>query len=1445
MMIFGRVGYRSLTLLLFIGTLLAKVSLVQAQTRNFRLPPGITETDYLPGEIVLKIRPPRNQNARSTASSVPVLQQVKRITQAQRITPVLHQVPKVSPLVRQEADAQIYRLHTKQDVVATINQLLQLDEVVYAEPYYRLKPLNEYIPNDLEAAKDGQQSYLEAVQAYEAWAIERSNPDMLIGYLDTGVEFGHQDLTDNLYRNENDPINGIDDDGDGYVDNFVGWDFADNDNDPSADGDSHGTMVTGVGSASADNQVGMAGLGFHASYLPVKVFRSDNGLFGFGYEAIAYVADQGCKVINLSWGGANTYSAFGQDMINYAVLEKDAVVVAAAGNSGKQEDFYPASFDNVLSVAMSDDQGNRVANTTSSYLVDLVAPGSGVFTTKNNDEYGSGSGSSFSSPMVAGAVALVRSKYPNLSARQVAEIMRLSAKDVSDQPANQGYNETMGRGLLQAAQALEPVTYPALRMTDFSYQNHAGEYAYYGNTLDIEIEIQNLLSASSTNTQVTLSSVSEYVTVVDSVFRPGAIDSLGIISNVAQPFRVVLSDNLPPNERLYFRLGLEDGTYQDYQYFSIVSSSVYPTITKSELQITVGDQGEIAFDPTSLSVGSIRYKSQTIATEAGLLIGVDSIHVSDNFINSFADFSREQDFQAVENIRYTRATVPARQLRSAFSDGNATNPLNLKIEQTWLADTTTAENYIVSEYRIVNRLDSTLTNASVGLFANWDLENRTENRTGWDPAYALAYTYHAEEDTYAGIALLTEQAANLQPLNLQGLNGNPTDIGSEISEREKYEWTSQGISSVQAGVNGNGSDVAQVLAATVASIPENRSGTVAFVWVAGSSLTELQSAVAQAQNFYTDYRSEPALLTTVLICADSTATLQLDNEYRFYQDAQGVDLITEGREFTTTAITQDTVIYAASLANGYEGRIEKIEILIKEPEATFSVVDSLNLGWQNDTLFLDETSNFVLNFRDESLNAVAWNWNFGNGFRSTQQHPQTSYTQPGTYVVQLTATSSPGCQTTTSKEITVVQRAAMPQLRNKLICRGEPVALQATNTDLIQVYADQELNELLYKGEQFVSGAMSQSDTFYVVNAAGAFHSRPQPVTATVWQPKLQIRYVLDTTDLSSKYRLNIRLAGDTSYISQYTWLVNDVEVSQQSAFTYNFSGVQSEDWRLKLIYSIDSANLNCTYALEETIVRTQAEKPNLTMVRICQGEAVTIAPDNGELFYFYSDAKLTSLIHAGSRLRIDSVGMNTTVYVTNLDGLLESEAVSVDVEINRFADFKTLSDTIYLSEPNMAVLQAFPLSESDSTISWQWDLGDGNFTYRAARFIPRFDSSGVYPVRLLATRSDGCTNLVSKTLVVKNVASNPIDPEDRALKVYPNPVQSSFYLENLLWYQKDITLSLLSSEGQVIMRSQLFYGEFPLPIDLFDLAQPLPPGIYVLRLQRDDKVFYRRLVVG
>ncbi|MEJ7663893.1 MAG: S8 family serine peptidase [Hymenobacter sp.] len=194
---------------------------------------------------------------------------------------------------------------------------------------------------------------------------------------DTGIRFTHEDLRRQVKYNYADPINGIDDDGDGYIDNLYGWDFSNNNNDPRANDDNvvHGTETSGVAAGQADNGLGIAGVGFNSKFLPLQIFPgTTTGAFA-GYEAVVYAADHGCRVINMSWGGVGGYSRFEQDVCTYAAVNRDAVLVAAAGNTPAELLFYPASYDHVLSVSATDPADAKGRFATYSRRVDLAAPG--------------------------------------------------------------------------------------------------------------------------------------------------------------------------------------------------------------------------------------------------------------------------------------------------------------------------------------------------------------------------------------------------------------------------------------------------------------------------------------------------------------------------------------------------------------------------------------------------------------------------------------------------------------------------------------------------------------------------------------------------------------------------------------------------------------------------------------------------------------------------------------------------------------------------------------------------------------------------------------------------------------------------------------------------------------------------------------------------------------
>ncbi len=416
-----------------------------------------------------------------------------------------------------------------------INNLQHYKNIIYAERYPNVSPL--VIPNDPAASSTGPQYHLGQVKAYDAWNLSQANEDIIIAIIDTGVDLDHEDLRANLYVNEGEiPNDGIDNDADGFIDNYTGWDFADDDKLPEADNDQHGTLVTGLAAAATNNSVGIAGVGYRAKFLPIKIFDSQNNFSRNSYEGIIYAANQGSHVINLSWGGTSGYSQFAQDVINYAVLEKDAVVIAAAGNTNANLDFYPASYDNVLSVGYVNASDARDPNATFSNFIDLVAPGVNIYTTYNDDAYGTEGGSSLAAPIVAGAAALLRERFPAYSAIEIMEQLRINTDDVYDVGANSAYKYLMGTGRLNILKAVSNSNNTSVRMTDFSYSNGREQSAYYGDTLTISSNFTAYLN-EVTDLKITLRTNNPFVTLVDSVFEVGNLAVNKAVDNEGQSFQ--------------------------------------------------------------------------------------------------------------------------------------------------------------------------------------------------------------------------------------------------------------------------------------------------------------------------------------------------------------------------------------------------------------------------------------------------------------------------------------------------------------------------------------------------------------------------------------------------------------------------------------------------------------------------------------------------------------------------------------------------------------------------------------------------------------------------------------------------------------------------------------------------------------------------------------------
>jgi len=1380
-----------------------------AQQRTYKLPENIEEGGYSKQKIVVRLK-----NTVSDSKGGRSASPIAGFQSEQFLSYLGNSSNKSRAVEHPLRNIYTVMIGEEQDPIEVINSLLENEDVLYAEPYFNHRPL--FIPNDPDAQPGSNQWYLTNIRAYDAWNIEKGDSSIVIGILDSGVLPEHYDLEENIYKNQDDPINGLDDDEDGLIDNYIGWDIANNDNNPVSDTDIHGHGVAGISSASTNNGLGIAGVGFKSHFMPIKIFRSGSNFFSNGYEAIALAADLGCDVINLSWGSAGSFSQAGQDIIDYAVEEKDAVVVAAAGNTNALLNFYPASFKNVLSVAASNISDEKADFSTYSYNVDLVAPGKSIYVTDGDSTFNIRQGTSFSSPMVAGTAALLRARFPELSAKQIMEKVRVNADDIYDIPFNQSYIGQLGKGRLNVLEALTDGVSPALRIESFNYTNGLGEYAFYGDTLAISFDILNYLVPTSKAT-ATISSTSPYVEIVNETLDIGVLATMETMNNDADPFLVRLSDDLPSGEELIFRVDFNDGLYEDFQYFTITSSEDYLNIDNGTLKMTAASSGELGYSSDIFKRGiGIEYKDQNILHNIGLIVTTASDVVKDIAPTNLGVNLRDHDFEAVSRIKFFQNSEADLDARSTIiDDPGASNPLGIKIEQKFLA-WNDQSNSIVLEYRLINTSGLTISELHTGLFTDWDLNDRDYNEADWDGTNLIGYVRDVQSDTlYTGVALLSGESPVYHAINNKNWNGNTADIPYTITDAIKYDLLSDGISQTSAGTNGGGNDVSQASGYTINNLGANESKKLVFALVAGSSLAELQTAAAEAATKYQAYLDTPPLLHIEQTCFNDNADIDppQGDIYEFYSDLELTDLLTSGTSYNTPVVTTSQTYYVVNKDEAYDGDIYRVKAQPKVVNADFS--------FDSSPLLLDETGDTNVQMNDLSVDAVDWDWDFGNGFSSNVQHPLMNYPETGSYDITLDVTSDLGCFDTVTKSLEVANRSNKPNITSPVICRGDELIFDPTNATDLKIYSDEGLTDLITTGTSFSTGKIYKDTTFYITSVDSTYESNPKRVKIEVSKITADFSYSIDSTDLAQKHLLNLK--NESSNETLYLWYINEQLMGNSTDISYNYSGESNFD--IKLI----AEDINgCTDTLSQTITPKASPAPEATDFGICKYESVTITPESGNLFLFYNDDAVDSPLHKGHSFTIDSVENDTTIFVASIDSLFESDAISVNINVSEVtADFSiTPSDSVDIAEAGLITIENTSL-EADS---YEWYVND-NLESTSEGLAYDMLTANEFDIELVASNSLGCKDSISKTLKITSITS--VEPDQTALSIFPNPAFDKVYISST----EAIELKLMDLKGASYYKTNEKSNE--VEIDM----KPFPDGIYILEVTKGQTTSYHKII--
>lgn len=925
----------------------------QPTLRKYRLPNGVSAKDYLSKTLIVKYKNVQLKGIKTFDTGDKNKPSIIKISYQKAFMPQNALTQKSFSDQTKIDDIGLNRIYeigygNDLSVEEAINEVLKDNAVEYAEPSFIYHTYAD--PND-PSYVSGTQSYLNQVKASQAWGVQANANGVIIAIVDSGSDLEHVDLAGNIYFNTADPINGIDDDKDGYIDNFKGWDFVgtsaaniieDNDPDITADSLDHGVHVSGLASAVTNNGLGIASIAQTAKLMILKVGADNNASAIYrGYDGIVYAANHGVKIISCSWGGAGG-GAFGQDVINYAV-NKGCLVVVAAGNSGSIENQYPAAYKGAFAVANVTLTDVKASSSSYGYHVAISSPGNNIYSTINRDRYGSKSGTSMATPIVSSAAALVMAKNPSLTGVQVGEILRLNTDDIYGLNGNSSYIDQLGSGRLNVFKAVSAAntSIPSLRnqkitINDKSLGSHA-----IGDTLNYYFDLKNVLQSTS-DVQVVLSSTNPNVKILTTSLNTGAIASNE--TKAIGPFKVVVQASTADNTDILFKLNYANPSvsYQDKEYFTSVVNLDYQNITVNKVYTTITSNGRVGFSGDGAINGlGFKYKDFDLLYEAALMIGNSATKVSNNARGSSGN--SDHHFQKVIRVGKLANSTAAYEGTATLNDALSPSPLGINVKTRQLAYSVAPDDkYVIVEYEITNPGTTTLTNVYAALFTDWDVDDGAKNLVKYDSGLKMGYIYASTPlSPYAGVKLLNSTVSPLfYPLSYQ-VTGDPLADGS-FTIAEKYQTLSSGISATSLG-SGSGLDVMYVIGNGPYTIAAGASVKVAFAFIAGDDLTDITNSAIAAQSKYSNVltANEPELKAdqfgvtqnypnpvkgetsfAVNIPSNGKATIELfDLSGRKVQTVYDNDLKRGKHTFTINTVDLNSGIYFYRTA--YEG-LEKV-----------------------------------------------------------------------------------------------------------------------------------------------------------------------------------------------------------------------------------------------------------------------------------------------------------------------------------------------------------------------------------------------------------------------------------------------------------------------------------------------------------------------------------------
>ena len=698
---------------------------------------------------------------------------------------------------------------------------------------YKTYPTLLYKPNDPAIPS---QYYLSLIKAFDAWDISMGDSTIIVGIVDTGIDPNHPEIINQIAYNYNDPVNGIDDDGDGFIDNYFGWNIAENNYNITADINPHGVGISGIVAAQANNNIGMAGVAPGIKIMPVKIMNN-RGLLSASYEGIVYAAEHGCKIIVCSWGGV-LGSPYGEAIVNYVTHELGVLIVAAAGNSRNEDLYYPASYPGVLSVLASNGFDHKWEGSTYGYRVDLAAPGHQIYSTAFGGGYSFSSGTSNAAPIAAGAAAIIASLRPHLTPIQIASQLKTTAYWIDTLPANQPYQNKLGAGRVDLHSAIADTNrfYPTIAQNIIEPNE-----AIPGESYMCKGEIQNVLSTTSAVT-VSIAPMSEFVSITNSMFTVNNWKTNQAIQLSDQNIRLSFADNIPLDTVVPIKFGFTYGNKTLYIIRTIRIKKSWVDLNSFDLKMTLASNGKPAYQTLSPIVGNgFRTNSSgPLLWECGLVIG-NAANKIVSAIGEYNDFVASEPATLITDNNSEKAFAKFNDSHSVYSLG-----LDYSVEAS-SGNQYPLSAAIVYKITLKNRSNNPINDLRIGMFANWIVPTDGIITTNQD--LHLVSTSSVGQYPFAhGIAILSPVAS----INNYSFDTGSMPEGININDNLTRDelWQAM-INSREMTEPLDVSTPAHLLSTGDINLEPNEEKSITFAFLTDTHIDQLENHVLSLRNVVT------------------------------------------------------------------------------------------------------------------------------------------------------------------------------------------------------------------------------------------------------------------------------------------------------------------------------------------------------------------------------------------------------------------------------------------------------------------------------------------------------------------------------------------------------------------------------------------------------------------